>query len=1315
MNAGHSRWGSTDAGRRTRRGRRSRSTATAAVAILVVALFATPAPEGVANGVQPPEFAKVFSPDVIGPGSTTTLTFTIDNTANADPAEDVAFADVLPAEIVIAEPASASSTCGGVLSAPDGGGTISLSGARLGGGTSCTIDVNVTSSDPGVLPYTNTSGDLTSSLGNSGTATDDLSVDDARPGFTKSFDPSTTVVGGTSTLTFLIDNTDSPSAVQEFSFSDTLPADMVVATPSNAVTDCDGASGTTLTAPGGAGVISFNAFGSGAFPALDDESSCTVSVDVTTTRTGVFANTSQQLTYGPGDETSGFATAVLEVPVETLGKSFTDDPVPAGGTVTLQFTITNPSRTDSMTGIAFTDVLTDALTGLSATVPPNPDPPCGVGSSLTGTTTLTFAGGSLPAEGTCTFSVALSVPSGAGPGSYPNTTTALTGDLGGESFVGNMATDALVISDAPVLTKEFTDDPVGAGGSVTLHFEIQDTTTSGGPPDAPGGSTDIEFGDELTTFLPYPIGISSPSLPAAACNGTLDLVSFGEDREGLSLTGGSLASGATCTFDVVIDVPAGLPGGTYTNTTSEITATVDSTPVSGSPASADLEVVGGPSLSKTFVDDPVLPGGTVTLEFTLSHDELAGADATGIGFTDDLAAVASGLTAALPAIPDPPCGPGSSLTASAGDTLLTFAGGSLSPGESCTFSVGVEVAADADLGIHTNATSDVDATVGGVAVSGTGATDDLSISVLTLTKEFVDDPVLPGGTVTLEFTLSHDAAAPTDATAILFRDDLDAVIGGSGGLAATGLPLSNACDPDGPGGDPGTGTLIELAGTLHFSGGELSAGETCTFGVGLDVAPGTAPGAYGNTTFDQSAVIDGGSVGMPPATDHLVVELPLPPLLTKAFINDPVLPGETVTLEFTVTNPNPEPMDGITFDDDLDAVLAGLARSGALPAEPCGPGSSLSGTALLDLSGGTLAGAGGPGDSCTFGVDLTVPGGATPGSYRNETSAPSGDVEGVNSIGTPAVDFLSVVAVNPKADLSITKEGSTNPVGKGQQLVYTIEVTNHGPDPAVTVVIDDPLPAGLTLISTSGCLDDPTGVPTCSVARVLDVGASAQFTVTALVTAPRGSLLSNTAAASSDTTDPNPSNNQMTVETRVAAWCGARLGTIYGTEDADVIVGTPGDDVIIALGGDDTIFGLAGDDRICGGRGKDWIAGDDGEDRLFGGSGRDVLIGGPDNDWLWGGNGRDRMLGGDGRDRLYGEGNHDLMKGGRHSDWLWGGIGQDRMHGGRGNDEVRGEQGDDQLWGESGTDLLLGGPGVDEADGGPGTDTCVAETPVNCE
>ena len=82
------------------------------------------------------------------------------------------------------------------------------------------------------------------------------------------------------------------------------------------------------------------------------------------------------------------ATSNCEVHL-TLTKEFTDDPVVAGATANLRFTITNTTAL-AVTNMAFTDNLNDALSGLTAGAV-TPDPPCGAGSSLTGS--LTFGGG----------------------------------------------------------------------------------------------------------------------------------------------------------------------------------------------------------------------------------------------------------------------------------------------------------------------------------------------------------------------------------------------------------------------------------------------------------------------------------------------------------------------------------------------------------------------------------------------------------------------------------------------------------------------------------------------------------------------------------------------------------------------------------------------------------------------------------------------------------------------------------------------------------------------------------------------------------
>ncbi|THB76515.1 MAG: hypothetical protein D3926_17320, partial [Desulfobacteraceae bacterium] len=442
-----------------------------------------------------PTISKVFTPNTIGPGSVSTATFTITN-GSATPVTNLSFTDTLPlvpGAMTIADPANASTSCdlssGGSLSAPDGGGTITLSDAQLGGLSSCTVTVDVTAGTPGV--HTNPAITLSSSAGTSQSLPIDLTVVTSLPGFSKSFAPSSIPLGGRSTLTFTMDNTLNPSRVGNLDFTDMLPTGMLVADPANASTDCisAGAPNTTITAYPGTNVITLDAIGSTLFPGfevLPAGGTCTVTVDVTASGVGTLDNISGDLL---SDFTStGKASDTLEATVTPLSiqKSFTDDPTPPGNVVTLEFTIGNFNRSSSATAVAFTDDLTTlvpAMAGLTFDSLLFND--CGGSVSGVGGTTLGLTGGTVPAEGSCTIRTSLSVPAGATPGSYTNTTSAVTATVGGSPVVGNAASDELFVEPIPVLTKEFLEvgtlapDPVVTpGDDVVLRFTIANPSTT---------------------------------------------------------------------------------------------------------------------------------------------------------------------------------------------------------------------------------------------------------------------------------------------------------------------------------------------------------------------------------------------------------------------------------------------------------------------------------------------------------------------------------------------------------------------------------------------------------------------------------------------------------------------------------------------------------------------------------------------------------------------------------------------------------------------------------------------------------------------
>ncbi len=135
----------------------------------------------------------------------------------------------------------------------------------------------------------------------------------------------------------------------------------------------------------------------------------------------------------------------------------------------------------------------------------------------------------------------------------------------------------------------------------------------------------------------------------------------------------------------------------------------------------------------------------------------------------------------------------------------------------------------------------------------------------------------------------------------------------------------------------------------------------------------------------------------------------------KSFTDDPVLPGTTVTLEFTITNTGGGALTDLQFTDDLDAALSGLAATGLPASNICGAGSQISGTSSLSFTGGNVPDMG----SCTFGVTLQVPADAMPDTYMNATSKLQA---GVSTIADAATDSLEVLepadlTVDPASDL----------------------------------------------------------------------------------------------------------------------------------------------------------------------------------------------------------------------------------------------------------------------------------------------------------
>jgi uncharacterized repeat protein (TIGR01451 family) len=713
---------------------------------------------------------------------------------------------------------------------------------------------------------------------------------------------------------------------------------------------------------------------------------------------------------------------VVQAP--SIAKAFGAATVPVNGTTSLTFTITNPNTSLGLTGVAFTDTLP---AGLKVALFNGLTNGCGGTATATGGSTfISLSGGAIAAGGTC--QLGLNVTSVAA-GQATNTTGAISSTEGG---TGNTATARIAIVAPPTVTKRFGASQILVGGTTSLTLVLAN------PASNPVTLTGVGVSDTLPAGLAF-------TTAGLSCTGGVGPGGITLNGSTFALTNGVYPPGGSCTFAAT--VKSTTPGLKHNVTT----APTSNEGGSGTPAAADLRVLGPPTLAKSFSPAAIPPGGSSTLTFTIGNPAGNPFPLTGIGFTDTLP---SGLVVATPNGLLDTCG--ATITAAAGSSTITVAGVALAAGSSCTISLGVTTTATAP-GDYTNTTSAPTSAEGG---SGTPATADLAVVVPpTIAKSFGDASIPVGASTSLSFTVTNPAANPVSLSGIGFTDSLPA-----------GLVVAT---PDGLTGSCGGGTISATggSGTVSLSGASLAPGASCTFSV--DVT-GTSPGVQDNAVTVTS--LEGGDGNTASASLTVVA----PPVIAKRFGAASIPPGGSTGLTFTLANPaaNPVTLTGIAFTDTLPAGLV-VATPNGLSATCGGTLTALAGSSAIDLSGASLA----PGASCTVIVNVT---GTTVGTKTNAVQATSLE-GGTSTIATASISVLTppdlVIAKHHEGDFTVGQINAT----------WRITVSNAGGAPTTgPVTVTDQLPDDgllLDLISGSGWSCDNATV-TCTRSDPLAGGAS---------------------------------------------------------------------------------------------------------------------------------------------------------------------------------------------------------------------------------
>lgn len=255
---------------------------------------------------------------------------------------------------------------------------------------------------------------------------------------------------------------------------------------------------------------------------------------------------------------------------------------------------------------------------------------------------------------------------------------------------------------------------------------------------------------------------------------------------------------------------------------------------------------------------------------------------------------------------------------------------------------------------------------------------------------------------------------------------------------------------------------------------------------------------------------------------------------------DALRPGDllqyVLSLKNDVTSENGDASTGTVITDTLPVGAVYVPGSLIIDGKSVPDAGS-----VATVTDGVLTIRVGSGASATVGGRLAV-GASTVISYRMQVGADtpgntvlSNDFRVAGTAATSGFDVTGisneahVTVVADGADLSIVKTGPTALVA-GQTAKYTLSVANAGPGSAESVVVTDALPAGLEFVDATGtgwsCVED-AGTLACGRPSLASGATAPPITLTVAVpesSSDSGSLVNN-AVVSSDTPDPDPTNN----------------------------------------------------------------------------------------------------------------------------------------------------------------------------------------------
>lgn len=335
-------------------------------------------------------------------------------------------------------------------------------------------------------------------------------------------------------------------------------------------------------------------------------------------------------------------------------------------------------------------------------------------------------------------------------------------------------------------------------------------------------------GADFVNSLDSNVKITNSKVLSDSCGFTDNLVS---GTSNINLTSGTITAASSC--DVEIEVTSDTTGSYNYNVAAGTLNTVEY-----NATSANLKVVAPVFIDMSFSENNIVQGDQVELTYTLRNESLL-KDADITQFTNSLN-LGSGYTIVGFKNGNGACGSGS--LSQNGTTGFTLTGGTIPQNSSCSFTIIVEAADDAQANVNNQGRQkpntqnvaggeDNGELITNLGRNSEGASAKIRVNGRVRVEKAFGGSTIQGKSTTLTITLFNDyKKTPVDAQIDSFLDDLSTMGSGFtvGGQVTTTCPGSTVDSPQGS-------TQIKITGGIIPKFDGTNSGS-CTITVPIQVA-----------------------------------------------------------------------------------------------------------------------------------------------------------------------------------------------------------------------------------------------------------------------------------------------------------------------------------------------------------------------------------------------------------------------------------------------------------------------------------------------